>query len=555
MTTLLYTVVLVGVLVFVHELGHFTLAKVFKVRVMTFSLGFGPRLFGIRYGETDYRVSLLPIGGYVRMLGEQPEDELTRETAARAYSHQPAWKRMAIIAAGPTMNLLFPVLVFFVVHLGTSTLPPPVVGTVFPGRPAEGKLAPGDRILRIEGDEVATFHDVASRVADAPGETLRFEVEREGQTLTEEIRPAPTPRRHPLDLPGEVGRIGIIPHHPLPILGIPDPEGPAARAGLQTFDRVVAAGGHPIEGWRELEDVLEDNRGTLVPVTALRPRRVPNALGGLAELEVYDPLVAQLMPAPGAGSGVRRAGLEPAELYVSAVDPGSAAHRLGIVPGDRLLALDGRTVRLWATFLADLRAGDGTHELTWVHEGAIRRGTYQLTREAGESVHGELFERWVVGMRNWMPRRVDEGVPNPRPLRYALAEALESTWEGIEVTVWSVVRLVQGRLSLRTLGGPLAIYEFTGIAVEEGETLDFLTALAILSINLGLLNLLPVPLLDGGHLVFVLLEWLRQRPLSPRLSRYASVVGLTILVLLMVLALRNDLDRLGSGSGDWVVAE
>ena len=543
MEQLVYFVVLVGVLVFIHELGHFAWAKFFGVCVLKFSLGFGPRLWGFRRGETEYVLSAVPIGGYVRMLGENPRDEVSPQQHDRSFASQATWRRVVIVVAGPAMNLLFPVLLYFVVFLGDTQLTPATVGTVLPNRPADGQLQPGDRITAIDGEELSTFYELTRIVERSPGVPLRLGVERGDEQLELELTPVSSTKEYPLDLSEQVGRLGIMPHHPLPVIGVSRLSGPAAAARLATFYVIVSAGGAPLERWIDLRAVLERNRGASIPVTYLRPVRVEGALGGLVELDIYEPRVATLTPDPGKGDPLERAGIEPADIYVSQVTAGSPEAKAGLLPGDRLLELDGRPIRLWATFEQDLRtAPDKPHYLKW------RRGDREITRrfrlahEGGETEHGQVVDRYIVQIRNWVPMRADRPVPNPRRVAYAVREAFEETWRVVELTVVSMVRLFQGRVTVKSIGGPLTIFEVAGTAAREGA-LNYLTLMAFISINLGLINLLPVPLLDGGYLMFFLLEGVMRRPLSLRAREYAHIAGLAFLVAVMVLAFKNDIER------------
>jgi len=538
-----YFAVMVGVLVFVHELGHFVWAKYFGVRVIKFSLGFGPKIAGFRRGETEYVVSLLPIGGYVRMLGESPLDEVPPEEAARAFPNQHVLKRIVIVTAGPAMNLIFPLVLYFVVFLGDTQMTPASVGVVFPDRPADGKLLPGDRVVEVDYEEVSTFYELSRAIENRIGEPLAFKVQRGDQVLKTTITPERATKQRPLDRSEELGRIGVMPRHPLAVIGVTSPASPAASARLRTFDVIAAVAGRRVDRWIDLEKLLGDNQGGLVPVTYLRPTTIRDALGGLADLDLYEPRVATLTPEPGAGSGVARAGLELADLYVSDVVAGSPEHRAGLLPGDRLLTLDGRPIRLWATFLEDLRAGHGRE-----HTLSFRRGDRELTaklslaHERGETEHGQVYDRYVVGIRNYVSTGAEPSVANPHPIVYALRESVRATAEVVELTVFSVVRLVQGRLTVKSIGGPLTIFEVAGTAAREGA-LNYLTLMAFISINLGLINLLPVPLLDGGHLMFFFLEAVARRPLSMRAREYAYIAGLAVLVFIMTLAFKNDIER------------
>ena len=540
---LVYFVILVGVLIFVHELGHFAWAKFFGVKVLKFSLGFGPRLIGFRKGDTEYVVAAVPLGGYVKLLGESPNDVVRPEDEARAFTNQPMLKKVIIVVAGPAMNLIFPIILYFVVFLGDSMLTPAIVGTVYPDRPAWGKLEPGDRIVAIDGDEVHTFYDVKRSIHDRVGEPLAFVVERDGERLEHTITPERERVTRELERTEDVGVVGILPYHPTAVVGVASPTGPAATAGMRTFDVVVSAAGRPVDRWLDLDRIFRGNRGTTVPLTYLRPRRVDRALDGLVELDVFEPHVAAVTPEPGDGSGVTRAGLESADLYVSQITWGSPEHHLGMLAGDRLLELDGQAIRRWDTFIEDLRAtGPREHRLTFRRGDEVMNRTYQLRRERGVTEHGQPYDRYVVGMRNWLPMRIDPGVPNPSPVTYAVREAWTSTVEMVELTLVSVVRLFQGRLTVKSIGGPLTIFEVAGTAAREG-TLNYLTLMAFISINLGLINLLPIPLLDGGHLLTFAVEGVSRRKLTTKARQYLSLVGLVILVLLMVLAFKNDLER------------
>src|SRR5688572_15514117 len=163
-----YFVIMVGVLVFVHELGHFLWAKLFGIRVLKFSLGFGPRIAGFQRGGTEYVISALPLGGYVRMLGENPRDDVRPADRSTSFANQSLFRRVIIIVGGPLMNLMFPIALYFVVFLGDTKLTPPTIGRVFPNRPAGGKLLPGDRIVAIDDDEIDSFYDLTRIVERSP---------------------------------------------------------------------------------------------------------------------------------------------------------------------------------------------------------------------------------------------------------------------------------------------------------------------------------------------------------------------------------------------------
>src|SRR5262245_37041764 len=193
-----YFIVMVGVLVLVHELGHFLLAKLFGVRVLKFSIGFGPRIAGFQGGATEYLISALPLGGYVSMLGENPRDEVRPRERQSSFAHQPLLRRVAIIVGGPLMNLMFPIALYFVVFLGDTHLPPPTVGRVFPHLPASEKLKPGDKILAINGEPIEVYDDLNRAVERSPGKPLKFTVERDGKRIEETITPVKVEKQLPL---------------------------------------------------------------------------------------------------------------------------------------------------------------------------------------------------------------------------------------------------------------------------------------------------------------------------------------------------------------------
>lgn len=534
-----YFVVLVGALVFVHELGHFVLAKAFGVKVLRFSVGFGPKIAGFTSNGTEYVLAAIPLGGYVKLLGDTPHDVVRDSEKDQSLGAQPVWRRVLIVAAGPAMNLLFPLLLFFLVHLGDGLQTPATVGTVFPDRPADGVLLPGDRVLSVDGDTIETFDELRRVVRASPHRPLELQVERDGQTHAIVVTPVATHRALELGRSEEVGRLGIDPYHRLAVVGVH--HGSAAhQAGLRAFDRIVAVDGEPVDRWIDLQRALEGRRGA-VPLTYLRGEMME--LGGLVQLEVHRPRVANVRAPAGPGSLALRAGLEPCELYVREVIAGSAEAELGIRPGDRLVTLDGRPLRIWAGYLAALEAEPGrTHELTWRRGGQLHRGELRLPRDRGVTEAGLPFERIRVGLRPWLPARSEPLVETPSRVVHAATRALERTSEMLSLTFYSVIRLLQGELSVDSLGGPLTIFDAAGDAAREGAT-NYLVLMAFISVNLAVLNMLPIPLLDGGHLLFYLIEVVTRRKVPAKLRSRAALAGLILLIALTLLAVKNDLTR------------
>jgi regulator of sigma E protease len=538
-------VALLGVLILVHELGHFVFAKFFDVKVLRFSLGFGPRLLGFSRGETEYQLSLVPLGGYVRLLGEDPSEPIPPVDKRRALAAKPLWQRYMIVVAGPIFNLLLPLLIYFVHYAGQRTLLPPTIGTVLPDLPgAQAGLLPGDKVETVDGQVVRYWEELERVIAENAGKTMRFGIRRGTDAEERDVTPVKIERAGQLRLKERVGWIGVSPRFHLPEIGVLDPSSPAAQAGLKTFDFVTAVNGVPVATWTEFAKAIER--------VGASPLRLNYLRGGysavpFAHIELQQPGSAVVVPVPlfdGAGHRRYDTGIVSAELFVYSVEPGSPADAIGIRRGDQIMALDGEPLPHWDLLRERLAAApDHTFNITWLSPGGVRHeATFkQQVREEMDAYRQEA-QHLVFGALNRLAWKTEAPVPITNRFGYAVSHSVERTGQIILAMVHGFVEIIRGRVPLTTLGGPIMIGYVAGVAAEQGFD-QYLWLMALISINLGLLNFLPVPILDGGLLVFFTLELFKRRPPSPRAREIASYVGLVIVGTLMIFALRNDVVR------------
>ncbi len=581
----LYFVLLVGALVLVHELGHFTAARIFGVKVLTFSFGFGPTLFEVRGRETTFRVGAFPFGGFVRLLedpkatpratfgrnegkgasgerGERGEkgQELPEEDRKRTYQAQPLWARALIALAGPAMNIIVPFFIFFAVMLEGRSVTPPVIGHVIPGSPADVGLRVGDRIVDIDGEGVDSFNQAQEIIAKNPGKKMTFHVVRSipatpsakahEETLEVVVTPRSVTETRDFEAASTIGRIGIAPATPLAVIGVSDPRSAAYRAGLRTFDVITHVRGVPTPRFVDLELAMRDNSGVAVLVSFLRPTpvRLPGPQDGevFLEVAVYQAGVVMLAPEPSTaaeGDGLRRAGIETADLFVASAPEGSSEWRAGLRRGDRVLAVDGKPMSSWAGFVEDLiGAADRTREVSFARDGQTLSGLLRVRKEDWIDATGERLERYVVRATHWMPSVPPALVGDPAPLSRAFFGAIRETANVVRFLSVTALRVVQGRVPTSAISGPISIADVAGRAGERGAR-DFLWVMALVSVNLGLLNLLPIPTLDGGQLLFLVVEGVMRRPVSVRVRGILSIAGLAMLLVLMAIAIHNDIGR------------
>ena len=347
-TSIFAFIIVLGVLIFFHELGHFLVARFFGVGVEKFSLGFGPRLIGKTVGMTDYRVSLIPLGGYVKMVGEEPDSEIEPYLIPQSFTHKSVFKRFLIVAAGPMSNLLLAVVIFFLVFQtsGTYVLRPLVGEVDTPSVAARAGLQKDDLLVAIDGTDITSWEEMAALISNSQGRSMSFVVERTGQRLTVDLAP---------------------------------------------------------------------------------------------------------------------------ELKTT------------------------------------------------------------------QNLFGEDVERYVIGIRS-----AGDVIPRELSLVESVQMSVARTWEITEMTVLSVVKLIQGKLPAATLGGPIKIAQMAGAQAREGA-INLLIFTAVISINLGILNFLPIPVLDGGHLMFFLIEMISRRPVSIKIREIAQQFGIFLLLMLMIFVIYNDI--------------
>ncbi|RYE86135.1 MAG: PDZ domain-containing protein, partial [Myxococcales bacterium] len=416
-------------------------------------------------------------------------------------------------------------------------------GVVLPGHPAEGKLLEGDRILEVDGHEIGTFSELQRAIAQAPGREVKLKVFRSLSYVDVEVTPEEIIESDGLDQNATVGRLGILPHAPAPAIGISNPDSPAYRAGLRTFDVLTSIGGRPVKLFSDVAKVIDDNRGETVPVTYLRPRFLEGALGGYTDLAVFEPGVAALTPELAQGDLNARTGLESADLFVAIVPPGSAQAKANIQRGDKIIKLDDEPVPSWSVLRERLfSAPTRPRKITYVRDGRQDAGIMQLRHEWFADESGQSHERYALRMEHWAPTVAEALVEHPHRYSHAARMAVEKTLDVTRFLVVSIVQIAQGKTSLSQVSGPIALYEVAGREGARG-TDYFLWVMAVISINLGLLNLMPIPVLDGGYLLFLGSEAVLRRPLPLRVREVASLVGMLFLVMLMGVAFKNDVER------------
>jgi regulator of sigma E protease len=437
LSTIVAVAVVLGFMILIHEFGHYAAAKFFKVRVEVFSIGFGKRLFGFRRGGTDYRISAIPLGGYVKMSGENPMDERTGDPG-EFLSHS-RWQRFVVAVAGPAMNIMLAVALLTGVYMVRYERPifadkPAVVGWVLPDSPAaKAGIREGDRIIGIDGIENPTWEQVEPRVALSPNQPLRVTVLRNGNALETTVTPEATGIE-------QYGTLGCVPDQPNVITDL-EPGMPAEKSGLKVGDVITAVNGQPVKAIAQMIGLLQQSKDKPVELTVQR---------GVKSLSFkMTPVAKQL---------------------------------------------------------------EGTQE-----------------------------SRYRVGIHS------DPTVSGRLSFPLALSKSLEDNKRSSFLILELVQKMLQRKVSPRMVEGPIGIGGAVGRAVREEGWIPLLGITAAISLNLGIFNLLPIPILDGGVILLLFIESLMQKDISLRIKERIYQAAFVFLVLFAVMVIYNDIvKRLGS---------
>ena len=430
-----WLLVLIGVMIMVHELGHFWAARFFDVKVETFSFGFGPRLFGFRRGDTDFRFSLILFGGYVKMLGEQPGETVDDP---RSFLAKPRWQRLIIVFAGPAMNIALAVALLTGLYMVKYPKPPDsepgTIGYVAPGSPAaEAGIRPGDRIVEIGGVENPEWDDILLKEFASAKQPLHVTVERDGQRMEFTLTPI-------LDERTGVGYAGWSEEQEIEVAGLI--EGMAAeRAGLQPGDILISVNGKPVRSARGIQEVIRESGG--------KPVEVIYSRNGQRGKVVLEP---------------------------------------------------------------------------------------EITTMDGE-------ERYMIGVE--LRRRLTY---TKLAFPEALAESVRHNLRSATLIFRFLQGLIERRMSPKSLEGPIRIAQLSGDAAREGA-FAFIGLMAMVSLNLAVFNLLPIPILDGGVILLLLIEMAMGRDLSLPVKEAVIKFGFVVLMIVVVFVLYNDIQKVLPSGG------
>lgn len=555
-SSILSFVIVLGIAVIIHEYGHFIVARLSGVRVEKFSVGFGRKLFGFKWGDTEYIVAPIPMGGYVKMAGENPAEVTGKKD--EFYSGSP-WRRIPILIAGPGANIIGAFLIFFgLAYLYGQTFNYNVVGKVIPGSlEAQAGFEKGDRILSVDGQPVETWEDYTRLLDEAM----------DGEKNEMQVEVARGEEKHSLTMPiSKEATDGVL------VLSYVDLVGPAFQAGIQVGDRITSIDGKNPETWTAFREQViskwKETANGIEPETISLGWQTP--AGEVKSASVTPAIIRDrgetvavigISPAsPGAG----RMGIAPrVPPKVQGTTRGFPARKMGIEKGAEIIAINGEIVddaeqvERAITFSYELEEGAPAEdaapvpiELTWKNPGEERVQTTTVTPQIEYTPlpsdigiqSGKYIPLASLGVTFAEPRA-------PLSLARSVSQGIDKTLDACAQT-WFVLRgLVTQEVNRKLVGGPVAILQLSARVGKDGfrRLLEFC---ALLQANLALLNLLPIPVLDGGHLVVALAEGTSRRTFSLRTRERIQMLGIFILAPLFLFVFYNDFDRIGLF--DWI---
>ncbi len=543
-------VVLLGILIFVHELGHFMVARFCGVRVEVFSLGFGKKLLSYKKGDTTYCLSLIPLGGYVKMFGEQPMKTneanesvpLSDDEQKVSFTHKNVWQRIAIVLAGPLMNFFFAILIFsFIAQIGEEARSPVIADVQKESAAAKMGLSPGDRIIEVGGVSVQSYEEFQKNLNLHKNSTVQATVEtiaKDKKTLSLDVAAI----KNPNIFSGEsmIGSIeGIETLARGTQVGV-RAGSTAEKLGFKIGDEITAIDSKKVARWDELEKyfagVKENSQG---PVSFEVSR------GSVEEKNKSTEKIQVNLSDFTKDGSLGSFGIESSELYLEQVVKGSPAELAGLQRLDRIVSIGSTKIEKWEQVLNTIKSFDGKAALDLI---VLRQGS-ALSKKITPSVTSQMTalgqedKRFTIGIMPMVQFAQPEmTVVQTKSIFASLEKGYSRTIDISVMTVFSFVKLFQGEVSHKNIGGMISIGKAAKDSFELGLQ-SFLMTMGILSVSLFILNLLPIPVLDGGHLVFYFIEAIKGTPLSVKKMEVAQQIGFVLLMSLMVLALFNDFTK------------
>lgn len=533
-------IILLGLLIFVHELGHFLVAKYFGVRVEVFSLGFGKKLLQFKRGDTNYCISLIPLGGYVKMYGDEVGASIPDSEKKYAFTLKPVSQRFAVVLAGPLMNFFFAIFLFFLIALIGEQAISPSAGDIDNTSIAfQSGFRSGDKIISINEQTVSTWDEVNSFISSHLNKTLKFKIERSGSHSidTISVEPSEGPNSNILSTEEKIGTIfGLNYLSRASIIGVSNPQSPAGKAGFKTGDLIISINDEPIKYLREVESKLKPD----VPQWEFSVNRWDE------EQKKQETLKFQISNSGFNPPLLETIGFDSFELFLGAVINDLPAAQAGLKKYDRILKINNQSFATWdelVGLIKNYKAGLPPLEIKFIRDGEEK--TTHVTPKLNKimNAHGFEEDRFMIGIAEPNFRASpDTLIHRESNFFTAIKKGISEGMKWTHMTVMSFVRLFQNKVSAKSIGGVLTIGQMASQTFKLGIS-PFLKIMAIISINLFILNLLPVPVLDGGYLVFYSIEVLRGTPLSMRKLEIAQQVGLILLLGLILFSLFNDVTR------------
>ncbi len=550
-------ILLLGLLIFVHELGHFLVAKYFGVRVEVFSIGFGKKIFSFKRGDTTYALSLFPLGGYVKMFGDEVGAEVDPADKPFSFVHKPVLQRMAVVLAGPMMNLFFAIFLYLIIVMVGEDVKAPIVGDIHPTSIAyQTGFRDGDRVLKIGNEKVQSWNDIQEMLSKYIGATVDVEVSRAETHQNEILKVNPVAAPNPLIVAlhstiGDVQGLSNITLAPMIGVSINNLKSNSGIniAGLKTGDYINKVNEIDIKSFRELRKTLLSLQGKEVQISGerMKPEIDTSKVEGKTKEEVTEKFTLNIkLPELKSENDFW---FERSDLYLAKVMPDTPASKAGIKSGDRMLSINGLGLDRWEDVQSQIKnykESSGPLKIEISRDG--QKLLFDLEPEFSETMspQGMHEKRFTIGIVPWYaqtPPLVEKLIQDN--LWSGFKRSIFKTYEVTIMTLNGFVKLFKSQISSKNIGGIISIGQAASETFKMGW-MQFLTMMALVSVNLFVLNLLPVPVLDGGHMVFYTIEVLKGSPLSLKKMELAQRVGIVLLMSLMVFSLFNDFSRIFS---------